>query len=125
MTAISKWTNTTGFDFIASPVSQPDYTTIADLPAGTDCNGTVLPKRMIMIGVSEYSTAFLTYSGKRLIENAICLLLGIPNTHKGGEETIVQTSGSQRAKGEKFLRNGRLYIRVGEQLFDVTGNKIF
>ncbi len=125
VTAISQWTNTTGFDFIASPVSQPDYTTIADLPAGTDCNGIVLPKRMIMIGVSEYSTAFLTYSGKRLIENAICLLIGIPNTHKGGEETIVQANGSQRAKGEKFLRNGRLYIRVGEQLFDVTGNKIF
>ena len=126
VTAISKWTNTTGFDIIASPLSQADLSSVADMPAGTDCNGTVLSQRLIMIGVSEYSTAFLTYNGKRLIENAICLQLGIPNTHEGDEESVTVTEDNyRRLKGEKFIQNGCLYIRIGEQIFDITGNKIY
>ena len=120
VTAISTWTNTTGFSFIASPVSQPEYTTIAEFPAGSDCNGTVLPQPMLMIGVSEYSTAFLSEDGKHLIENAICYLLGIENKHT--VETLDNTALTQQAK--KYLRNGQLFIHCGDQVFDCTGKRI-
>ena len=29
-----------------------------------------------------------------------------------------------KVKGTKFVRNGKLYIRVGERVYDITGNKI-
>ena len=107
---------------LASPVSQADYTSIAYFPQGTDCNGTTLPQPMYMIGVSEYSTAYLTTDGKRLIENAICLLLGIPNNHSA------QPAGLENQKFEvithKFIQDGKLFIQAGDMLFDVTGRRI-
>ncbi|MBR4263619.1 MAG: hypothetical protein IKQ48_03490 [Paludibacteraceae bacterium] len=123
VTAISEWTNTQGAELIASPVSQPTYTTIAELPAGTNCNGTVLPKTMLMVGVSEYSTALLTTDGKHLIENAICYLLGIPNTHIPDPEAITTTDAAQNItnKAIKFIENGKLYIQTNGHVMDVTG----
>ena len=119
VTAISEWTNTTGFELLATPVSNSTYTTIADFDPGTNCNGTVLPKRMVMIGVSEYSTANLTFEGKRLIENAICYLLGIPIP-----TAIEQIGINNQPKAIKFIENGQLYIRVGTQTFDCTGRSL-
>ena len=123
VTAISEWTNTQGAELIASPVSQPTYTAIAELPAGTDCNGTILPKTMLMIGVSEYSTALLTTDGKHLIENAICYLLGIPNTHIPDPEAITTPDAAQNItyKAIKFIENGKLYIQTNGHVMDVTG----
>ena len=122
VTAISAWTNTEGFDVLASPVSQTESTSIAFFPQGTDCNGTTLPQPMYMIGVSEYSTAYLTTDGKRLIENAICLLLGIPNNHSA------QPEGLENQKSEvithKFIQDGKLFIRMGEAVYDLTGRRI-
>ena len=119
VTAISEWTNTTGFDVLGSPVSQPTYTTIAELPAGTNCNGIVLPKTMMMIGVSEYSTTYLSEDGKRLIENAICYLLGIePSTATG---TITDGISSHR----KILTpDGQIHISTPEGIFSLTGQRI-
>lgn len=114
VTAISTWTNTEGVIALASPASQPTYTSIAELPAGTNCNGTVLPQKMVMIGVSEYSTSYLSEQGKRLIENAILYLLGI-NIPQG----IEQTSTARNAI--KYIQHGKLYIQVGEQIFDALG----
>lgn len=122
VTAISTWTNTEGFDVLASPVSQAEYTSIAYFPQGTVCNGTTLPQPMYMIGVSEYSTAYLSTDGKRLIENAICLLLGIPNNHSA------QPEGLENQKSEvithKFIQDGKLFIRMGEAVYDLTGRRI-
>ncbi len=120
VTAISTWTNTTGFTVLASPESQADNTSIAYLPAGTNCNGTTLPQPMYMIGVSEYSTIYLTTDGKRLIENAICLLLGIQNNHPQSIEQIVNRNSSNH----KFIKDGKLYIQAGGMLFDATGRRI-
>lgn len=119
VTAVSGWTNITfpseGYDYLlASPVSQTGYTTVADLPAGTDCNGTILPQRMVMIGVSEYSTAFLSEQGKRLIENAILYLLDIDIP------TGIAHSTTQPVI-RKYIRDGRLYLQTGNALYDVTG----
>ena len=30
----------------------------------------------------------------------------------------------EKAKGEKFLQDGRLFIRCGEQVFDIMGHKV-
>lgn len=79
LTAIGDWTgNTSGIVSLGAPVSHPAYTTIADMPAGTTLNGTTLTQRLVMIGVSEYSTADLTETGLQVIENAVIYLLGLP-----------------------------------------------
>ena len=122
VTAISAWTNTEGFDVLASPVSQAEYTSIAFFPQGTVCNGTTLPQPMYMIGVSEYSTAYLTTDGKRLIENAICLLLGIPNNHPFQPLNI--ENHQSEIINHKFIQNGKLFIRMGEAVYDLTGRRI-
>ncbi len=124
VTGISSWTATTGFETLATAESAANgtITTIADFPAGTDCNGTVLPQRLIMIGVSEYSTAFLSEDGKRLIENAICLLAGITERQpQGVEQTDTYPSTTIN---HKFLYEGQLYIQSGYRIFDITGRPV-
>ena len=54
-----------------------------------------------MIGVSEYSTAYLTNEGKRLIENAICYLLGIENTHPQG----IDDAEANSSRGGSFINS--------------------
>ena len=115
VTAISEWTNTTGFDVLASPTTSSTATTIADLPAGTDCNGTILPQRMIMIGVSEYSTTYLSADGKKLIENAILYQLGI------SMPTGLEQTANRKSLNRKFIHDGQLYIQAGSALYDATG----
>jgi hypothetical protein len=119
VTAISAWNNTTGYELLGAPLSQSGYTTVADFPAGTNCNGTILPQRLIMIGVSEYSTANLTAEGKKLIENAICLLLGIPNKHPQGIEN--QPSA---IINKKFIHNGQLFIQTGDAVYSIDGRRV-
>ena len=117
VTAISEWYNTTGFLKLASPVSLSTGTTIADFPAGTNCNGTVLPQRLIMIGVSEYSTTYLTADGKQLIENAILSLLGItmPTGFENHQLPITNY---------KFVNNGTLFIQMGDAVYDALGRRV-
>ena len=117
VTAISGWTNMDGVIELGSPVSQPTYTSIAELPAGTNCNGTILPQKMVMIGVSEYSTTNLSAEGKQLIENAIIYLLGI-KMPQGFEQTTTTTNAI------KYIQHGQLYIQVGEQVFDALGSPV-
>ena len=118
VTAISTWTNTTGYTLLATPTSNNAYTTIAELPAGTDCNGTILPQKMLMIGVSEYSTAHLTHAGKRLIENAICYLLGM------AIPTHTEYINAEQPIARKYIHNGQIYIAINNQLYTITGQKI-
>ena len=117
VTAISEWYETTGIQTLAAPVSQPTYSSIADFPAGTNCNGTVLPQRLIMIGVSEYSTTYLTADGKQLIENAILSLLGItmPTGFENHQLPITNY---------KFVNNGTLFIQVGDAVYDALGRRV-
>ena len=120
VTAISKWSFQPAegeIQMLASPVSSASYTTVAELAAGTDCNGTVLPQPMVMIGVSEYSTAYLTQQGKQLIENAILYLLGVDMPT--GLEHI--TNQKSKIENRKYLHNGQLFIQLGEAVYDATG----
>lgn len=41
---------------------------------------------------------------------------------QGVEQTA--SGSSSKGGGEKFLKDGKLYIRVGERVYDITGNKI-
>ena len=117
VTAISGWTNTTGFTVLASPVSNNTATAVAYLPAGTDCNGIVLPQPMVMVGVSEYSTAHLTDDGKKLIENAILYLLGM-DTPDGIDNQQSPITNN------KFIQDGTLYIQAGDVVFDAFGRRV-
>lgn len=116
VTAISEWTNTEGIEVLGSPVSQT-ATTIAEVPKGTNCNGTILPQPLIMIGVSEYSTLYLTDDAKRLIENAILYLLGSP-IQLGIEDV------TSPVLPRKYIQEGTLFIQRGTLLFDITGRRI-
>ena len=117
VTAISEWANTTGVETLASPVSNPTAASITILPAGTDCNGTILPQRMVMIGVSEYSTAALTQDGKQLIENAILYQLGI-RMPQGFDNNKSQITN------HKYLKDGKLFIQAGGQVYDAAGRRM-
>ena len=45
--------------------------------------------------------------------------------YKEGAEGIEEVKSEKlKVKGEKFLQDGKLYIRCGEQIYDVTGNKV-
>ena len=108
VTAISEWTLPEGqANTLATPVSQPAASTVAILPSG-----------MIMIGVSEYSTTYLTIDGKKLIENAILYQLGISMPTGIGQ--IVNRQSSNR----KYLQDGQLFIQAGSTLYNAAGQRI-
>ena len=110
VTAISAWTLPEGEpQVLASPASNSEAASIAILPQG-----------MIMIGVSEYSTAHLTTDGMRLIENAIFFQLGIDNNRPACLDTIVNGKSSNR----KFIYDGQLLIQTGDAVYDITGRRI-
>ena len=117
VTAISEWTSTTGFTLLATPSSNTTATAVADFPAGTNCNGTILPQRLIMIGVSEYSTANLTTDGKQLIENAILYQLGIEMP-----QSIINPQS--QINNHKYIKDGKLYIQMGSVVYDAIGRCI-
>ena len=75
---------------------------------------------MVMIGVSEYSTAYLSADGKKLIENAILYLLGVEKKQTDAIEDIRY----EQAGAKKILREGRIYILRGEELFTINGTPV-
>ena len=110
VTAITDWTLPDGEpQVLATPVSQSGATSIAILPSG-----------MIMIGVSEYSTTYLTLDGKKLIENAILLQLGIHMPECIDNPAIVNPQSSNC----KFINNGQLFIEAPGALYDAMGRRI-
>lgn len=106
VTAISEWTYDGSVTTLGAPLSTPTASSIAILSNG-----------IIMIGVSEYSTAYLSNDGKKLIENAILLQLGISMPE------AIENQKSQ-IKNQKFINNGQLFIQAGDAVYDVTGRRI-
>ena len=108
VTAISSWSQPSEISIqtLAAPVSMPDADAVAFLS----------PQR-IMIGVSEYSTAFLTTEGKKLIENAILYQLGI-NMPTGIEPSAIS---NQKSEIHKYIKDGNLFIQTGDAVYDTTG----
>ena len=106
VTAISEWTYEGSVTTLGAPLSTPTASSIAILSNG-----------IIMIGVSEYSTVHLSNDGKKLIENAILLQLGIsmPEAIENHQSQITN---------QKFINNGQLFIQAGDALYDATGRRV-
>lgn len=125
VTCISAWTNS-----VVSELAQTldgTGTCIAEAQAGTSMNGTLLTEKMLMIGLSEYSTAYLTDAALQLIDNACSYLLGMEiisssnNISKGAG--LIQTAEALTAKTEG-IRLMRLINTAGTVVVQVAGNTI-
>jgi len=120
VTAISEWNNTAGVLSLAAPASQANAVAVAELPAGTNCNGTVLPQRLVMIGLSEYSLTHISKDGKQLVENAILYQLGMDIPTEDMEVSILNHQSTNR----KFLQYGSMFIQAGDDVYDAFGRRI-
>jgi hypothetical protein len=107
VTAISEWTYEGTVTTLGTPLSAPTASAVAILSNG-----------LIMIGVSEYSTAYLTQDGKQLIENAILYQLGIHMPT--GIESIVNRQSSNR----KYINDGQLFIQVNDAVYNAHGHRL-
>lgn len=116
ITAISVWNNCTGVETLASPANQTTYSTIAEMPAGSTMNGTIINQPMLMIGVSEYSTSQLSEQGKQLILNAMYYLLGMRT-----REPLSGIEQPAAEKAKKIMREGRIYIEKDGRLYNILG----
>ena len=119
VTAINGWYNSAVSE-IATPETAAGQS-IVEAKAGTNMNGTTLQADFMMIGVSEYSTAYLTESATRLIDNACRYLLGInidttvtnlQNTKQTYDDVIYTLMGIAVGKGNEDLKYlpARIYI---------------
>ena len=97
---------------IATPLNQ-EGSSIAEIPAGTDMNGTIVNKTLLMIGISEYSTIYLTEEALQIIENACLYLLN----HKNGE-TAIDTPDETSAQGILYDITGRLITNNYDSQFN-------
>ena len=111
VTAISAWSQPSAISIqpLAAPVSRSDADAIA-----------ILSPKLIMIGVSEYSTAYLTQDGKKLIENAILYQLGI-NMPTGIERSAIR---NQKSEIHKYIKDGKLFIQTSEAVYNATGRAV-
>ena len=118
VTAISDWTQ--DVSHLASPVSNDTYTTIADMAAGTLVGGKALPQRLVTIGISEYSTAYLTEEALQLLENAVYYLLTLPLPQGPTDQANVSTLPDIR----KVCTPQGIRIIIGDRTYDMLGNRI-
>ena len=111
VTAISAWSQPSAITSqpLATPVSQSDADAIA-----------ILSPKLIMIGVSEYSTAYLTQDGKKLIENAILYQLGIDMPTGIAHSAI----SNQKSEIHKYIKDGKLFIQTSEAVYNATGRAV-
>lgn len=118
ITGVSDWTSTPA---LAYPAGNNGIASVMDVPAGTTFDNITLTDRMVVIGVSEYSTADLTDTGLHLIENAIYYLLGMPmqEHQSSGIEKIVATP-----KAEKIMLNGQLIIIKDGVRYNALGQRV-
>ena len=110
VTAMDPWSNCTGITTLASPVSKTSASTVAEMPIGANMNGLTLTEPMLMIGVSEYSTANLTDDGKQLILNGIYYMLNMQPRQPEEEEPSTNVTNNSIQRATKIFHNGRLII---------------
>lgn len=113
VTAISQWDGSAPtFINLASPVGQPTASSVA-ITGSSEAP-------MVMLGTSEYSTAYLTQDGLQLIENAIYYVLGceVPEhqTSIEANEIVPNT--------RKYMLKQQVVIERCGQLYDLLGRNI-
>lgn len=104
---------TTATDWLVSPV-----TTLATVN-GKDA--IALYANTLTIGLSEYSTAYITDAGLQLLRNSVYYLLGETPGPLSGWESTPRTDTEKAIKvctpnGLQILRNGVTYTLTGQQL---------
>jgi hypothetical protein len=78
VTGISSWVGSPSVSILGLGTGASSSTqSIVEVPVGTNMNGTTTKQRFLMIGLSEYSTAYLTSMATQLIENACYYLMGM------------------------------------------------
>lgn len=128
ITGITPWTGSpavvqlgtvTGNELKANTLLTADC--ITEVPVGTTMNGTLVNSRFLMIGVSESSTANLTATATKLIENSCYYLLGmsIPTSVKG-----VKASDFQLLQKEQEIEVKTDISIKGLTLFSASGVKV-
>ncbi len=73
----STWIATPAVSVLGNAIAAPTTNSIVEFPVGANMNRTVINKRFVMIGISEYSTATLTTTATQLIENTVYYILGM------------------------------------------------
>lgn len=117
VTAINGWTKTE-VRTLATPTTETGYCAIAELESGTDCNGTILQEKLLMIGISEYSTENLTSAGLKMLSNGICYMLNISETGLGMQTESPITNAQKRMtpNGIVIYKNGEQYTLMGQKI---------
>ena len=91
---------------------------------GSSVGGTTFTQPLLMIGVSEYSTANLTNAGLRLIENAIYYLLDMNVPAGMFPESPFKGDLEGPAPCRKYLLNGQLIIERDSVRYDISGKRL-
>ena len=78
----------------------------------------------VIVRVGKYRSKTLPEGYELAVEggNRGAYTVYIRMNPQGVEQTA--SGSSSKGSGEKFLKDGKLYIRVGERVYDITGNKI-
>ncbi len=120
VTALSAWKNINPMPkTLATPTSNNNYTTIAEIVAGSDCNGTKIDQKMLMIGLSEYSTSYLTSEALHLIENSMYYLLDMPIPTDIEQVTTNRMNGIEKRitpQGLVLIHQGKVYSVIGQRI---------
>ncbi|MBR1632073.1 MAG: hypothetical protein IJ680_09470, partial [Paludibacteraceae bacterium] len=110
VTYIDQWYDASA-TLLAEPVSADGGWAVAEMPAGSVMNGTTLTHTMLMIGMSEYSSAHATDAANRLVENACRYLLDMP----------VQSRLEEVGRDAQIERRGdNLYLTVNGRKADAV-----
>ncbi|MDR1699055.1 MAG: right-handed parallel beta-helix repeat-containing protein [Prevotellaceae bacterium] len=94
---------------------------LVEIPVGTSVNNTVINSRFLMIGLSEYSTEYLTPTATQLIENACYYLMGVDipsdiNDVKSDQLIVKQENGQISIEGIDNVVSLTLYNITGRQI---------
>lgn len=131
VTAVDGWQGNPSIIRLATPSSNSSADALVELAPNTDMNGTVLSHPLIMMGISEYSTAYLTNPALQVIENACCYLLGmdIPSytalpQPKQDQWQIRTMPGMIEVQGENDVQALRLYSIAGQTIAETHGAQL-
>ena len=92
------------------------------MSAGTVVGETTLPQRLVTIGVSEYSTAYLTNEALQVLENTVYYLLSLPLPQGPTQEVATDKLPHPTVRKVCTLQGIRLLI--GDKTYDLFGREI-
>lgn len=136
ITGVSAWTSSPSVVSLAKATgtevgktSTITVDNIAEVPVGSNMNGTTTTQRFLMIGLSEYSTANLTATATQLIENSCYYLMGmsVPASSTNAQSLefkIKQDQNSITIISNETIEQLDLYSISGVKLASGIGNQI-